>query len=279
MIRQPLFQQASNFCDKGWWQKAWNNASTLTTNRKRVVGLSGGKDSTALSVALSIFEPADYTFVCTPTGNELPEMGAHWEKLEGLLGRPLLRVGSRTLLGLIVEQKAIPNHAQRWCTRLIKLKQYYEWLAQQGPCISYIGLRADEESRPGMVFPDQDGVVMDFPMRRWGWTIDDVWEFLRDMQIAVPARTDCALCFWQKLGEWYELWLNHPDLYEQGVIAEDFVSNARGSEYTFRSPSRDTWPASLRDLRAEFEKGRVPTRSLNGMDKLRQSGACRVCTL
>jgi hypothetical protein len=45
------------------------------------------------------------------------------------------------------------------------------------------------------------------------------------------------------------------------------------------TPERDTWPASRRDLGAEFEKGRVPTRSLAMMDKRRQTGACRICTL
>lgn len=28
----------------------------------------------------------DYVYVCTPTGNELPEMWEHWRKLGQLLG-------------------------------------------------------------------------------------------------------------------------------------------------------------------------------------------------
>jgi len=31
----------------------------------------------------------DWRFVCTPTGNELPDVYEHWERLAGLLGRPL----------------------------------------------------------------------------------------------------------------------------------------------------------------------------------------------
>jgi 3'-phosphoadenosine 5'-phosphosulfate sulfotransferase (PAPS reductase)/FAD synthetase len=40
-----------------------------------VVGLSGGKDSTALAFMLKEREPnTDWTYICTPTGDESPEM-------------------------------------------------------------------------------------------------------------------------------------------------------------------------------------------------------------
>jgi hypothetical protein len=249
------------------------------TNRRRIVALSGGKDSSAMALALMVFEPADYTYVITPTGDELPEMVGHWDRLTALLGRPLIPVGERTLQGLCVEQRALPNHNARWCTRILKLEPYYGWLRSQGPVISHVGLRADEESRPGMIFPDMDDVQMDFPLRRWGWVLEDVLQFLQWVGVQVPDRTDCALCFWQKLGEWYLLWRDHPDRYERGVLLEKFVSESRGRTYTLRSQDRDAWPASLADLRAEFENGRIPTRSLAIMDKRRQVGACRACTL
>lgn len=232
-----------------------------------------------MAIATARWEPADYTYVCTPTGDELPEMDAHWTKLEGILGKPILKLQDRTLFGLIVEQTALPNHRQRWCTRIIKLESYYRWLGTLGPVISHVGLRADEESRPGMIFPDAGEIEMDFPMRRWGWDIDDVKAFLDEEGVTIPERTDCAVCFWQKLGEWYLLWLNYPDRYERGVVAEEFVSRQRGVTHTFRSSQRDIWPAGLKDLRSEFEKGRVPDRSLRMMDKNRLVGTCRVCTL
>lgn len=52
-----------------------------------VVALSGGKDSTAMALRLRELNPdVDYVYVCTPTGNELPEMWEHWRKLGQLLG-------------------------------------------------------------------------------------------------------------------------------------------------------------------------------------------------
>ena len=262
-----------------WLIKADMLADPKPSNRTRVVALSGGKDSTALALALIIWEPAEYRYAITPTGNELPEMINHWRRLADLLGSPLLPVSRTSLQGLIRAQKALPNHRARWCTRILKLEQFYGWLGKLGPVISYVGLRADEQSRPGMIFPDQDEVIMDFPMRRWLWKLDDVLQFLADVGVTVPDRTDCAWCFWQTLAEWYLLWRDHPDIYAAGEEIESWVSEERGDVFTFRSPGRDTWPAGLTELRHAFESGRVPARSFAIRDKKRQIGACRVCTL
>lgn len=248
---------------------------------KHIVALSGGKDSTAMALALAEREPRDYVYVITPTGNEPPAMFAHWKKCSELLGKPLMPIMRHSLKGLVTSQLAIPNHRQRWCTRMIKLEPYYEWLAEQKPCTSYVGLRADEESRAGMIFPDADGVKMRFPMQEWGWTIDDVMAFLNERGITIPDRTDCMWCFWQKLGEWWLLWRDNLPAYLEAEELEALISQERGKLQTWRSPSRDSWPADLYSLRLRFEAGDVPERSLKMMadQRARQIGTCRVCTL
>lgn len=129
------------------------NRLRAPTEMKHVVALSGGKDSTAMALRLAEVEPRDYIYVCTPTGDELPEMFAHWRKLSKLLGKPLLPItADTTLQGLIERQKALPNWRQRWCTRMLKIEPYEAWLVKNAPAISYVGLRADEESRGGMEF-------------------------------------------------------------------------------------------------------------------------------
>lgn len=280
MIWRERIDEAAALKQPPEWLRKANEAKNVTkTNLLQIVALSGGKDSSAMALALAYFEPGVYRYAITPTGNELPIMVAHWRKLSEMLGSSLLPVSRESLPGLIRRQKALPNHRARWCTRILKLEQYYKWLADLGPCISYVGLRADEEGRTGMVFPDTESVIMDFPMKRWGWTLQDVQEFLAWVGLEIPERTDCAWCFWQKLGEWYLLWRDHPEIYREGEDLEEWVSDERGETFTFRSPSRDKWPASLRELRLLFEAGVKPERSLKMMDKRRLVGACRVCTL
>ena len=57
-----------------------------------VLGLSGGRDSAALAVHMRQNHPElniDYFF--TDTGKELPEVYEFLVKLEGFLGKPILR--------------------------------------------------------------------------------------------------------------------------------------------------------------------------------------------
>lgn len=248
-------------------------AQLSPSGTQHVVALSGGKDSTAMALRLSEVEPRDYTFVCTPTGNEPDEMFEHWRKLGDLLGKPILQVtapGASSLVSLIVAQQALPNVWQRWCTRMLKIEPYAAWLIKQSPCISYVGLRADEPDREGGDYLSIPGIVSDFPMRRWGWGLKEVLSYLDSRGVKIPKRTDCKLCFFQRLIEWWELWRDDPEAWAQGEALEEYAG------HTFRSPSRDTWPASMKGLRARFEAGDIPRETRKDpTNELK----CRVCRL
>lgn len=243
-----------------------------------IVALSGGHDSTALAFVLKEQNPdTPYNYVCTPTGNELPEMFEHWRNLGERLGRRLIPIMNGTLHSVIREQKMLPNFRSRFCTRILKIEPYRKFLAEhaaQGPIVSYVGLRADEPGRAGGAYDDIAGVTMRFPLRDMGYGEDEVQATLRRFGIVCPNRTDCGECYHQRLGEWYEYWRDHRDLAMRAVALEEEFGA------TFRTPGRDAWPSALKDLFAEFEGGRIPTVSLNRMARERMAvGGCRVCSL
>jgi len=230
----------------------------------KVVGLSSGKDSTAMALALVESKPAGYVYVCTPTGDELPEMEAHWRKLERLLKAPILKLRHPlNLKELCRFHKALPNWRMRFCTPELKLQHYWGWLLRNLPAVSHIGLRADEEGRTGAEIPEVETV---YPLREWGWTRADVEAYLDSRGVEVPARTDCARCFFQTLGEWRSLWVNHPEIYADAVADEEEFG------HTYRSPQRDKHGTSLKDLAREFEAGYVPK------PRVRKE-ICRLCSL
>lgn len=213
----------------------------------------------------------DFDFVCTPTGDEPDEMFAHWNHLSELLGKRITPVvNALGLNGLITAQNALPSWRMRWCTRILKIEPFARYLGQHSPCVSYVGLRADEEDRPGGSYDHVPGVVQRHPLREWGWGITDVLEYLAAKEIVIPERTDCDRCFFQTLYEWYLLWRDKPEKY----------AHAEGQEtatgHTFRSPQRDTQPTSLRDLREKFESGYIPKDRRRDSMKAMQ---CRACSM
>lgn len=241
-----------------------------------VQALSGGKDSTALAFALAEREPRKYIRVCTPTGDELPDMVAHWRRLEASLGPITYVRAAKDLTGLIEHWNALPNNLQRWCTRMLKIQPYREWLTRvstYGDVVSYVGLRADEEERVGGIYDDIAGVEQRYPLREWGWTEGDVLSYLEQLGVVIPDRTDCARCYHQTLGEWWHLSRRYPDIYADAERQEAETG------HTFRNPKRDTWPTALSDLRAKFEAGYVPPRTVQQIDLFRGSTKCRVCSI
>lgn len=239
-----------------------------------VVALSGGKDSTAMAYRLKEIEPRSYTYICTPTGNEPATMFAHWRRLKDELGGTFVPLVANTLIGKIRKYNTLPSWQMRWCTRELKIEPYAAWLESQAQAydrvVSYVGLRADEPERESGDYSDIPSVEMRFPMREWGWGLEAVTRYLNEKGIIIPARTDCNLCFFQRLSEWYVLWRDDPEAWSEGEQLETLTG------HTFRSPQRDTWPASLAGLRQEFESGRIPRGA--GQDSLFDM-KCRVCRM
>jgi len=262
------------------------------TNKTHIIALSGGKDSAAMAVRLQEINPNQpYVYVCTPTGDELPEMEAHWNKLQGILGQPLIRLHHpdyKNIYDLIEDFWMLPNFRARWCTRIMKIEAIEHFYNLVKPAVVYVGLRADEQKREGNTLLDPH-VEQRFPMQEWGWGIDDVWNYLAEKNIQIPRRTDCGMCFFQRLDEWYSLWEQYPEIYKRYEDLEFQIG------HSFMTPGKHKiWPNWLFPLRCEFEKGRMP-RAVKSAKKRRAEWSlfseshtpfsygsnqkCRVCSL
>ena len=241
--------------------------------RKHIVALSGGKDSTAMAIALKEKYPEiDFDYICTPTGDELPEMIQHWENLECILRKKIIRIQNKSLYDWIETYKALPNWRQRWCTRLLKIQPCLLYIkTQKEKPFLYVGLRADEEERKGIY---SEKVETIFPLRSWGWDLNKVVSYLREKNIKIPKRTDCALCFYQKISEWYYLWRDNRSYFEKGIYFEEKTG------YTFRNPKKDKWGKNLREMAEIFSSGKVPRGATNQLPLFDDEIiSCRVCRL
>lgn len=226
-----------------------------------VAAFSGGKDSTAMVYAMAE-DDEDFRCLFTPTGNEPPGVMEHVQRVCEDIDHPLVMPHAPTLVELIEFFSALPNWRQRWCTRMIKIEPCIAYLLQH-PCSTLcVGLRADEEDRQGLY---GECATYRYPLRDRGWGLADVIGYLNARGITVPIRTDCCWCYDQRLSDWYWLWTTHPNIFQRGVELEERYGHA------FRSPARDTWPASLGELREQFVADRIPAERKANFER------CRVC--
>lgn len=213
-------------------------------------------------------EPRDYDYICTPTANEPPEMIEHWRKLGVMLGKPIKPVTmGKSLTGLVEIQKCLPNVWMRWCTRMLKIEPFQRYILEHLPCTVYVGMRADE-TRDGVDHEMELLVQTRYPLAEAGMNLAGVLGFLKCRGVEIPVRTDCELCFFQTLWEWYVLWRDRPASFAEGIRLEDLTG------HTLRSAQRDSWPASLRQLGTLFALGMIPGRSAQGQHR---AAMCSVC--
>lgn len=240
---------------------------------KHIIALSGGKDSTAMALRLAEINPdIDYEYICTPTGDELPEMKEHWQRLESILQKPINKITNKSLYEWIEHFDALPNWRQRWCTRLLKIQPCLAYIKsfKQKPAL-YVGLRADEEERKGIY---SENVKTIFPLREWGWDLQKVKDYLKEKCIKIPRRTDCSMCFYQKISEWFYLWRDNRDYWDKACSFEEKTG------HTFFAANRYKWGSSLKELQKNFEKGIVPHGATNQLQLFdMEQVSCRVCRL
>mgnify|MGYP001361788761 FL=1 len=125
---------------------------------RHLLGLSGGKDSAALAIYMRQNHPEiEMEYYFTDTGKELPEVYDFLEKLEGYLGKEIVRLNSDRDFDYWIElyDHFLPSPRQRWCTVNMKLKPFERWIKSTldtgGKIISYVAIRADEPERLGYV--------------------------------------------------------------------------------------------------------------------------------
>lgn len=217
---------------------------------RHVLGISGGKDSSALAIYMRTKVPQMEYFFCD-TGAELPETYDYLNRLEAALGKQIVRLNATRDFDhwLQVYQGTLPSASMRWCTKNLKIKPLEEWLGDS-PAISYVAIRADE-NRLGYV-STKPNIKAVFPFREDGIDRDGVNRILEESGIGLPSyyewrtRSGCYFCFFQRKHEWVGLADRHPELFERAVEYEDKVNYQatamRGRQYTWSQGE------SLRDL-------------------------------
>lgn len=232
-----------------------------------VLGLSGGRDSAALAVYMRQHHPElDLTYFFTDTGKELPEVYEYLGRLEGFLGRPILRLNPDRDFDFWLKQynSFLPSPQTRWCTRQLKLRPFEHWLRpylEEGKKIfSYVAIRSDEEYREGYSSTHAN-LVVKLPFKQAGIDKAGVLDILDAAGLGLPryyswrTRSGCTFCFFQQKIEWVRLMEEHPEAFEDAKTYEKTAVD-QGSPFTWsqgESLEQLSRPERIAQIRADHE--------------------------
>lgn len=235
---------------------------------RHVLGISGGKDSAALAVFVRHNYPElDVEYFFTDTGKELPEVYEFLGRLEGFLGKPILRLNPRRDFDFWLRQfhSYLPSPQTRWCTRQLKLAPFDHWtrpmLEAGDKVISYVAIRADEPYREGYT-SKHENLTVRLPFRELGIDKQGVMDILASSGVGVPkyydwrSRSGCTFCFFQQKIEWVGLLQRHPEAFEEAKSYEKSALE-HGSPFTWsqgESLSELERPERIKQIMEDYEK-------------------------
>ena len=234
---------------------------------KHVLGLSGGRDSAALAVYMRQYHPdLDLEYFFTDTGKELPEVYEFLGRLEGFLGKPILRLNPDRDFDFWLKQynTFLPSPQTRWCTRQLKLRPFEQWLRPMLDAdvrvFSYVAIRSDEEFREGYT-SRHDNLKVRLPFKDAGIDKSGVIDLLEASGLGLPkyygwrSRSGCTFCFFQQKIEWVRLKEHHPAAFEEAKAYEK-TAISHGSPFTWsqgESLEMLTRPERVAQIKQDYE--------------------------
>ncbi|MDG2615792.1 phosphoadenosine phosphosulfate reductase family protein [Thermoleptolyngbya sichuanensis XZ-Cy5] len=204
---------------------------------RHILGLSGGKDSTALAIFMRREYPdLEIEYFFCDTHKELKETYEYLGRIEDWLGIKINYLEAERGFDhwLDVYGGVLPSPKMRWCTKQMKIIPLEKWVGDD-EVITYIGIRADE-NRDGYI-STKPNITPKFPFKEHGLVKADIIRLLEESGIGMPdyyrwrSRSGCYFCFFQRKYEWVMLHQNHPDLFQKAV---EYEQNHRdGRTYTW----------------------------------------------
>lgn len=236
----------------------------MSTTR-HILGLSGGKDSTALALFMRDKVP-EMEYVFCDTDKEMPETYEYLNRIEAYLGKRIVRLNAKAGFDhwLDVFGGYLPAPNMRWCTKYLKLKPFEEYVGTEA-VVSYVGIRADED-RVGYI-STKPNIRAVFPFKEHGVDYAGVMRILDESGIGMPPylkwgrlHSGCYFCFFQRPIEWVNLLENHPDLFDKAQAYEK-ASDTAGQRFTWNQGF------SLSELRRPENVARIKSKYAAQIEK------------
>ena len=249
------------------------------------LSLGAGVDTTAISLMPDIMDQVDFALFAD-TGGENPEtydyiekyLKPHFQEIhkplvivrgqENVNGEPVTNM-EQAYLGW----KMIPVRFMRHCTDKWKIRPMHRYLTENYPNETLrvvIGFAYDERLRANTT--RWSGQVTWYPLIEKKMTRDDCERYIMRQGYPVPPKSGCFYCPFQRLDQWKQLRVNHPDLWERAIQLEK--NGSHYPEMTLSNFRKKGKPLTLAEV--DMKLGKTLYEFDSDIAEEECSGACMV---
>lgn len=196
---------------------------------KRYLSLGGGVNSVAMLLLLLDAGEQFETVFCD-LGLELPETYDYIKMIDREITHvttiPGINQDGRWLYEHCLFYRNFPGRKWKWCADRFKIKPINRFYDK--PCVSFVGIGADEATRPSVNIVDK-GIEKRFPLIEQGIDRAGCIKIIEKHGLPIPKRTGCYICSSQSKVQWRRLYKEHPELYQRAKHLEQ-ITNQRLKE-------------------------------------------------
>jgi len=229
-----------------------------------IVSYGAGVNSTAMILLLLERKEPIEAIVFADTGAERPvsldylAYFADWLKTTHGIEIVRVRREGEGLPDYCRRYNFIPSRLFRWCTDKFKVRPLTAWKLEHYPgATDAIGFDCGESHRM-LSGKNAQGRRVCYPLIEAGLDRDGCVSVIRTAGLRVPEKSGCWLCPFQRLEQWAELEVSHPDLFARAIELERVAAERSDGTYVF---GRDKWD-TLDKRVARFRKKKCSMRDL-----------------
>ncbi len=265
---------------------------------KRILALSGGKDSTATGILLKN-KGIEFTPVFNDTGWEHPETIRYLDYLnnvlfDGKIIKTQSKIYPNGMVDLVDKKGRVPSAKARFCTEALKIKPMIDFMnepEQSEVKIIYRGIRREESKKRSTAkmreYADYFGCWMVNPILTW--TSKEVFEFHEKNNIKPnplykkgAGRVGCFPCIMINHGELKRMQEFYPEIWYRIALLEEISKRSFFSpnyipkrfQTGFDEKSKKSYPVS-----ADVKKYMADTEDFGQLSFLKQTTCSSIYNL
>jgi len=195
---------------------------------KNYLSFGGGVNSVALYLYL-LDQKVEFEAVFVDHGTDWPETYEYVDMFKKKYPLTILQpkvTGYDNLYDYCLHYSIVPSFMFRWCTDKFKIRPIYKYV--RTPCFMMLGFDVGEAKRAKISV--NKGVENRFPLIEAEINRAGCKEIIKSHGLPVPIKSGCFICPYQRVGQWKELRIKHPDLFCKACQLEKATMEYRKSK-------------------------------------------------